>query len=96
MEQQISNGILTPPHLLDPPLSSDNDVDLPMVPPKATYNAPSLPPVQEPFVKVDNYICPILHNQIKLKKNVFLNLLDYGNGNIETFQLMKIRFATLY
>ena len=84
MEQRISNGILTPLHLLDPPLPSNNDVDLPMVPPEAKYNDPSLPPAQEPFVKVYNYICPILHNQINLEKNVLLNLLDYGNGNIET------------
>ena len=35
------------------------------------------------FVAVDNYICPILHNQINLGNNVFHNLLDYGNENIE-------------
>ena len=35
------------------------------------------------FVGVDNYICPILHNQINLGNNVFHNLLDYGNEYIE-------------
>ena len=35
------------------------------------------------LLKVDNYICPILHNQINLGNNVFHNLLDYGNENIE-------------
>ena len=35
------------------------------------------------FVEVDNYICPILYNQINLRKNVFHNLLDYGNENSE-------------
>ena len=35
------------------------------------------------FVEVDNYICPMLHNQINLGNNVFHNLLDYGNENIE-------------
>ena len=35
------------------------------------------------FVEVDNYICPILHNQINLGNNIFHNLLDYGNENIE-------------
>ena len=35
------------------------------------------------FVEVDNYICPILHNQINLGNNVFHNLLDYGNEYIE-------------
>ena len=35
------------------------------------------------FVEVDNYISPILHNQINLGKNVFHNLLDYDNENIE-------------
>ena len=35
------------------------------------------------FVEVDNYICRILHNQINLGNNVFHNLLDYGNENIE-------------
>ena len=32
---------------------------------------------------IENYICPILHNQINLGNNVFHNLLDYGNINIE-------------
>ena len=35
------------------------------------------------FVEVDNYICPILHNQTNLGNNVYHNLLDYSNGNIE-------------
>ena len=35
------------------------------------------------FVEVDNYIYPILHNQINLENNVFHNLLDYGNENIK-------------
>ena len=35
------------------------------------------------FVEVDNYMCPILHNQLNLVNNVFCNLLDYGNANIE-------------
>ena len=39
------------------------------------------------FVEVDNYIYPILHNQIKLRNSVFHNLLDYGNENIETFSV---------
>ena len=39
------------------------------------------------FVEVDNYICPILHNQINLGNNVFHSLLDYGNENIETLSV---------
>ena len=39
------------------------------------------------FVDVDNYICPILHNQINLGNNVFANLLDYGNENIESLSV---------
>ena len=39
------------------------------------------------FVEVDNYICPILHNQINLGNNVFHNLLDYGNENIESLSI---------
>ena len=35
------------------------------------------------FVEVENYICPILYNQINLRNNVFHNLLDYDNENIE-------------
>ena len=35
------------------------------------------------FVEVDNFICPILHNQINLGNNVFHNLLIYGNEYIE-------------
>ena len=35
------------------------------------------------FVEVDNYIFPILHNQINLGNSLFHNLLDYGNENIE-------------
>ena len=31
------------------------------------------------FVQVDNFICPILHNQISLGNHMFHNLLDYGN-----------------
>ena len=49
-------------------------------------NADSLGVKEEPywdFVEVDNYICPILHNQINLGNNVFHNLLDYGNEYIE-------------
>ena len=49
-------------------------------------NAKSLGVKKEPywdFVEVDNYICPILHNQINLGNNVFHNLSDYGNKNIE-------------
>ena len=51
-------------------------------------NAESLGVKVEPycdFVEVDNYICPILHNQINLGNNVFHNCLDYGNENIENF-----------
>ena len=62
-------------------------------------NTGSLGVKKEPywdFVEVDNYICPILYNQINLGNNVFHNLLDYGNKNIENFQLMKMRFAILY
>ena len=49
-------------------------------------NDDSLGVKEEPYwniVEVDNYLCPILHNQINLGKNVFHNLLDYGNENIE-------------
>ena len=49
-------------------------------------NTESLGVKEEPywdFVEVDNYICPILHNQINLGNNVFHNLLDYGNEHIE-------------
>ena len=35
------------------------------------------------FVKVDNFISPILHNQINLGNNFFHNLLDYRNEYIE-------------
>ena len=35
------------------------------------------------FDEVDTYTCQILHNQINLGNNVFHNLLDYGNENIE-------------
>ena len=62
-------------------------------------NADSLGVKEEPywdFVEVDNYNYPILHNQINLGNNVFHNLLDYSNENIENFQLMKIRLAPLY
>ena len=33
--------------------------------------------------EVDNFICPIFHNEINLGNNVFHNLLDYGNEYIE-------------
>ena len=49
-------------------------------------NADSLCVKEEPYwdcVEVDNYICQTLHNQINLGNNVFHNLLDYGNKNIE-------------
>ena len=49
-------------------------------------NADSLGVKEEPywdFVEVDNYICSILHNQINLGNNVFHNLSDYVNENIE-------------
>ena len=49
-------------------------------------NAESLGVKEEPywdFVEIDNYVCPILHNQINLGNNVFHNLLEYGNKNIE-------------
>ena len=49
-------------------------------------NVDSLCVKEEPywdFIEVDNYIYPILHNQINLGNNVFYNLLDYGNENIE-------------
>ena len=45
-------------------------------------NTDSLGVKEEPyldFVEVDNYIYPILHNQINLGNNVFHYLLDYGN-----------------
>ena len=35
------------------------------------------------FVELDNYICPVLHNQINLGNNVLYNLLDYGNEFVE-------------
>ena len=53
-------------------------------------NADSLGVKEEPYwdcVEVDNYICPILHNQINLGNNVFHNLLDYGNENIENLSV---------
>ena len=53
-------------------------------------NAESLGVKEEPYwdcVEVDNYICPILHNQINLGNNVFHNLLDYGNENIESLSV---------
>ena len=49
-------------------------------------NAESWGVKEEPycdFVEVDDYICPILHNQINLRNNIFHNLLDYGNENSE-------------
>ena len=55
-------------------------------------NAESLGVKEEPycdFVEVDNYICPILHNQINFGNNVFHNLLDYGNKNIEKLSVDK-------
>ena len=55
-------------------------------------NTESLRVKEEPywdFVEVDNYICPILHNQINLGNNVFHNLLDYGNENIEKLSVDK-------
>ena len=45
-------------------------------------NTDSLGVKEEPyldFVEVENYIYPILHNQINLGNNVFHYLLDYGN-----------------
>ena len=48
-------------------------------------NTDSLGIKEEPywdFVEVDNFICPILHNQINLGHSVFHNLLDYGNEYI--------------
>ena len=49
-------------------------------------NADSLGVKEEPywgFVEVDNFICPILYNQINLGNSVFHNLLDYSNEYIE-------------
>ena len=49
-------------------------------------NTDSLGVKEEPywdFVEVDNFICPILHNQINLGNNIFQNLLDYGNEYTE-------------
>ena len=39
------------------------------------------------FVEGNNYICPILHNQINLGNNLFHNWLDYGNENIEKYSV---------
>ena len=41
------------------------------------------------FIEIDNFICPILHNQINLGNNVFHNLLDYGNEYIEKFSVTE-------
>ena len=41
------------------------------------------------FIEVDNFICPILHNQINLGNNVFHNLLDYGNEYIEKLTILE-------
>ena len=41
------------------------------------------------FVKVDNFICPILHNQINLGNNVFHNLLNYGDEYVEQLSVTE-------
>ena len=48
-------------------------------------------------VQVDNFICPILHNQINLGINIFHNLLDYGNEYIEIISVdeNKVRNSLL-
>ena len=53
---------------------------------RSEKNAENLGVKEEPywdFVEVDNYICPIFHNQINLGNNVFHHLLYYSNENIE-------------
>ena len=55
-------------------------------------NADCLGVKEEPcwdFIEVDNFICPILHNQINLGNNVFYNLLDYGDEYIENLSFQK-------
>ena len=42
------------------------------------------------FVELQNYICPVLHNQINLGNNVLYNLLDYGNEYIEKLSSKEI------
>ena len=53
---------------------------------RSEKNAENLGVKEEPywdFVEVDNYICPIFHNQINLGNNIFHHLLYYSNENIE-------------
>ena len=55
-------------------------------------NADCLGVKEEPywdFIEVDNFICPILHNQINLSNNIFHNLSDCGNENIEKFSVTE-------
>ena len=55
-------------------------------------NADCLRVKEEPywdFIEVDNFICPILHNQINLGNNVFHNLLDCGNEYIEELSVTE-------
>ena len=39
------------------------------------------------FVQVDNFICPILRNQINSAYNFFHNLIDYSNEYIENLSV---------
>ena len=41
-------------------------------------------------VELDNYICPVLHNQINLGNNVLYNLLDDGDDFIEKLSSKEI------
>ena len=43
------------------------------------------------FVEVDNFICPIPHNQINLGNNSINNLLGYGNECIEKISVDKYK-----
>ena len=55
-------------------------------------NAECLGVKEEPyldFIQVDNFICPIRHNQINLENNVFHNLLDYSNKYTEKLSVKE-------
>ena len=62
-------------------------------------NAECLGVKEEPYwdyVEVDNFICPILYNQINLGNSVFHNLSDYGKKILKSYQLKKIWLEILY
>ena len=41
------------------------------------------------ILEVDNFVCPILHNQITLSNNVVHNLLDYGKECNENLSVVE-------